>query len=366
MVRNKTQFEALVMEILKGFNGHHIHGNFLDPVAGTGQFVSVVEEQKRAAGLSDDEIRATTFGFFETSMAMNNAKKTHKLVGTYEVLDSTDFIAMFSCKNISSLTYYSIEFRQRLQNIKDDIIMKFDAIAGNPPFQEITKDGKRKDKASNLWSKFWSVAIKDLSKDDGVIGLITPTTWISPSRDLVGIYRIGPNKENKLWNVFNQYSSYANIDSVKQYFPTVGSSFGYVIVDKSKNDGLVFSNNIDTSLGFLHNKVNTDEFSHEIDFTNNLGAFIVDQRNTPKLRVCIPMTRKITVESIQILDGDTKPTGGHENAGLFLYIYPSTIEGANAIRERLISIKSLLNTACRFSGWLNIQMVKNISYNDIK
>jgi len=363
MVRNKTQFEALVTEILKGFNEKHIRGTFLDPVAGTGQFVSMVEQQKKEAGLSDDEIHATTFGYFKSSIAMNNAIKKYKLVGSYEVLTETDFIAMFSVENVSSLQNYSIEFRKRLQHIKDDIIMKFDAIAGNPPFQETTKDGKRKDKASNLWSKFWSVAIKDLSKDDGVVGLITPTTWTSPSRDLVGIYTI--NKKNRLWDIFNDYTTYADVTNIKQHFPGVGSTFGYAIVDKSSTNGLIFADGSVASLGFLP-KSDIETVKKHLSSTKNLDSlFTIDQSNRSVFRVSMPVSRVLTADSFEILYGDEKPTtGSTKDYGLYLYIYPNTMDEANQIIKRLTECIDIMKTHCRWSGFINIKAVRLISYDD--
>jgi hypothetical protein len=293
---------------------------------------------------------------------MNYAIKKYKLVGTYEVLKSADFVAMFSVKNPSSLNY-SKEVKKRLQNIKDDIIMKFDAVAGNPPFQEIKKDGKRKDKASNLWSKFWSIAIKDLSKDDGVIGLITPTTWTSPSRDVTGIFKI--NDKNRLWDIFNEYSTYSDVINVAQHFTGVGSTFGYAIVDKSKSDGLVFSDGSDASLGFLP-KSGVDEVKKQLSSSRNLNSlFPIDQGNRSLFRVSMPVSRVLHESSFEILHGDEKPTtGSDKDYGLYLYIYPNTMGEAIQIIKRLTECIEVMKKHCRWSGYINIKSVRLISYDD--
>ena len=109
--------------------------------------------------------------------------------------------------------------------------MKFDVVIGNPPYQAIKKDGSRLDQASNLWSEFWVRCIEEYSTDHGVVSLITPTSWLSPSSDY---------KRKRLWDIFNSYTSYADVKNVAKHF-NVGSTFGYVVVDKSNSAGLSFS-----------------------------------------------------------------------------------------------------------------------------
>ena len=56
--------------------------------------------------------------------------------------------------------------------LSETIKMKFDAIVGNPPFSKNSKEPKK------LWSIFVEKSFS-LTKDDGVISLITPSSWIS-------------------------------------------------------------------------------------------------------------------------------------------------------------------------------------------
>jgi predicted RNA methylase len=241
--------------------------------------------------------------------------------------------------------------------------MKFDVVVGNPPFQESKKNGKRKDQASNLWSKFWSKSFS-ITKNDGIIAFITPTTWTSPSGDLKGKAKIG--KMTRLWDVFNRYTSYANIVDVAKHFPGVGSSFGYVIVDKSGTQGLSFSDNIDTSLGFLP-KSNINDVKDQLSTVVNLGnMFKINQsnifKNKPNLRVSIPMTRSLDIDSIEILNGNTVPTKGSTKPSLYLYVHVSTQEEAEKVKDRIIDCIDILNTYCRWSGFISIQTVKMIEW----
>jgi 23S rRNA A1618 N6-methylase RlmF len=241
--------------------------------------------------------------------------------------------------------------------------MKFDVVVGNPPFQETKEDGDRKDQASNLWSKFWALSIKRLTKSDSIIALITPTSWLSPSADLTGKNKI--EHEDRLWNVFNKHTSYANVVDVSKHFQGVGSSFGYVIVDKKGTAGLKFSDGADTSLGFLP-RSNFAKVKQELSQTDNIGShFAVDQDNDPGgIRVSIPMTRKIIDSSIEILQGVASPTSGSDKDALYIYVHVQTQEQADKIKARVIDCLDILNTDCKWSGFLNIKILKLISYTE--
>jgi hypothetical protein len=240
-----------------------------------------------------------------------------------------------------------------------NIDMKFDIVIGNPPFQEIKTDQSRKDQASNLWSKFWVRAL-ECSTDTARVALITPVSWVSPSSDLKGKDCI--HGLNRLWDVFNLYTSYANIQDVAAHFPGVGSSFGYVIVDKSGKSGLSFSNGVSTSLGFLP-RSGFDQVERELDTVHNLSAqFTINQVNTPDLRVSIPLTRTLTPDSIEQLSGNQSPSQGSPKPELYLYVHVNTSQEQQQVHNRIISCISILNTHCRWSGFMNIKIVKMISW----
>jgi hypothetical protein len=236
--------------------------------------------------------------------------------------------------------------------------MEFDLTLGNPPFQQTNEEGDRKDQASNLWSKFWSDCLRGNS---GVVALITPTSWTSPSADVRGSHIV--DGETRLWNAFEKYSSTAKVTGVEDHFVGVGSTFGYVIVDKSGNDGLKFIEGYDTSNGFLP-KSGFEEVSVNIstDVSETLGQFRTGQDNRPETRVAIPMTRKVSSDSVQILRGKSVPIGGSDKPGLYLYVYcPEKV--VEQVRKRVIDCTDILNTHCRWSGFMNCEMVKRIRLN---
>ena len=244
--------------------------------------------------------------------------------------------------------------------LTDTMRKRFDVITGNPPFQAIKSDGERSDQASNLWSKFWVKSL-DLTSNIGVVALVSPTTWISPSSALRGEW--SRDGKTRLWDIFDQYYSYANVVDVKKHFDGIGSTFGYVIVDKSKNTGLRFSDEVSTKLGFrAHGEY--EMVVRELDSTENLDKhFKINQSNSSDLRVSLPLTRTLVANSIEILNGKVKPTSGSDKDGLYLYIHVDNDDQAKLVRERIISCLDILNKHCKYSGFVNIRTVKMIKYS---
>jgi hypothetical protein len=280
------------------------------------------------------------------------------------VLFSFEMLPVLKDRGYKNVTLYYPNPKKYLRNFVDkygyEIIgdletMDFDITLGNPPFQETNDGGERKDQASNLWSKFWSDCLKGNSD---VVALITPTSWTSPSADLKGAYSV--NGETRLWNVFEKYSSTAKVTGVSDHFVGVGSSFGYVIVDKSGNDGLKFSEGYDTNNGFLP-KSGFEEVSANIsnDVSETLAQFRTGQDNRAETRVAVPMTRKVTPELVQILRGESVPVGGSDKPGLYFYIYCDETE-VEQVRDRIVDCSDILNDHCRWSGFMNCEIVKRI------
>ena len=233
--------------------------------------------------------------------------------------------------------------------------MKFDVIIGNPPYQKTKPDGSRYDTGSNLWSTFWSKSIKTWSHDNSKIVLITPTTWLAPSADLKGDYKI--NGHNRLWDIFNSYTSYADVKNVSKYF-NIGSTFGYVYVDKSGKEGLHFSDGATTKLGFLPNS-NIEYVLQKIDTNKNLGKyFTIQQTRDPENRLCVlvPVTKSLKPDSIKILESP-----GHNEQQDF-YVYVNNKKEAKKVQKTIVDALDLLKTHCRWSGFLNIKVVKLLKY----
>lgn len=301
---------------------------FLDPAIGGGQFLREIEARLRAAGHSNENINGRVYGCEDSEHRVQYAKNKYKLVATLGVGDFLE---------------------------KDFTTMKFDVIVGNPPYQDSNSDG-RKDQASNLWTLFWKKSL-DVAKPNGIVSLITPTSWLSPSKDFRGIDAapvIDDEPVLRLWDLFSKYSSYANVNDVAQHFQGIGSTFGYVIVNRDGSGGLVFSDGSSTSLGFLP-KNNYNSVSKELSTTNNLASkFTINQSNEPKLRVSVPMSRSVNTDNVEILSvHEAKPKSGSDKERLYLYVYVNNMTEAKRIQKRIITCADILNDSCRWAGFIN-------------
>jgi methylase of polypeptide subunit release factors len=251
-----------------------------------------------------------------------------------------------------------------INTIKDDFLswdseMKFDVVVGNPPFQESDKEG-RKDQASNLWSKFWVKSLS-LTKEDGIVSLITPTSWCSPSADVRGKFKY--SGMTRLWDVFNSYSSVAQVEGVSEFFKGVGSSFGIVTVNKSGKEGLSFKEGYSTELGFLP-KSNIESVSKKLNGNSTLSSNFTITQTCGKsgFYVSCPMTRKVTPESVEILKNGEVPKSGSKNPNLFLYVYVPDEEVAKKVKDLVEKNAQLLNVDCRWSGFMNIKIFEKLNY----
>ena len=245
------------------------------------------------------------------------------------------------------------------QFMEEKIFMKFDVTMGNPPFQ----DGSNNDRASRLWTHFWAKCLY-LTKDDGIVSLITPTTWCSPSADFKSASE-GYEGDYRLWDTFNRFTSVADIDGVKPYFSTVGSTFGRVTVDKSGNEGLSFTKGYSTHLGFLPKSGDIDEIFSMIDKEENLKKYFkMDQECRPGLKVAVPTTRGFIdkPDMIQILKGKEIGTSGSVDPRNYYYIYVDSDEQAQMIKDMIVNAAEMLCNHCRWAGYLNLKMVEYLKY----
>jgi hypothetical protein len=109
----------------------------------------------------------------------------------------------------------------------------FDAVIGNPPYQEVTKTGISKGGGNNLYTKFIYYTDKNLLYN-GYLLFINPPTYFSPGRS------INKNNMNLRKDVLdNYYYHYINLEECSKYF-NVGSKFIYYLIQKNnkKNKNL--------------------------------------------------------------------------------------------------------------------------------
>jgi hypothetical protein len=168
------------------------NGTFLDPAMGGGQFVREVERIKREHGKTSAEIRDSVFGLEEKRGDRDIVVNKYRLSGTYSW---GDFLST-------------------------EINMRFDNIAGNPPFSK-ANEGKTAGKRSvNLYPEFYRKSIELADR----VAMIMPDTKNQinsthnrlikeTANDIITIDPVQfPNVGIKMWTVFYDRTKSANVD----------------------------------------------------------------------------------------------------------------------------------------------------------
>ena len=163
----------------------------------------------------------------------------------------------------------------------------FDAVIGNPPYQETDKNNKSKG-GTNLYTKFINHGFDNIV-EKGYLLYITPISWLGPST----------NKQmgcDLLHNIFMKYDLiYLNLNECKKHF-NVGSTFSYYLIQKT------ITNNLETNVVSEYNKQITKD---NVDFKklinmnflpihiNNDTIKFVNKITNNKNRLKIERTRKL-------------------------------------------------------------------------
>lgn len=95
---------------------------------------------------------------------------------------------------------------------------KFDLVPGNPPYQGMMEDGSKRSNHS-LWEEFILKGL-EITKDDGYLVLIVPTSWMSPAwKHMETVFR-----SNRIVHL--------EINTIGTFFPGIGSKFSWFILQK--------------------------------------------------------------------------------------------------------------------------------------
>lgn len=102
-----------------------------------------------------------------------------------------------------------------------DINEKFDLIATNPPFGLLLPNGKRASKNHNLIGPFIKKSL-ELLNPRGLLLYITPDNWMSMS-----------DRNTLITDLTKLQIIYLNIHIAKKYFPKIGSSFVWYLIENT-------------------------------------------------------------------------------------------------------------------------------------
>ena len=137
-------------------------------------------------------------------------------------------------------------------NIEDKWnINRFNAVIGNPPYQDSGDEGLRKALNHNLWGDFINYSFERL-QDNGYLLFITPCSWMSPTSKNKDVF-------------YNNYIVYLNVNECEKHFKGIGSKFSFYLIQKSIKKK-------QTTIVCLYNKkiYNSKILINEITFLPNL------------------------------------------------------------------------------------------------
>jgi len=184
--------EEMVNSIPKSFwNKDKI--KVLDPCCGNGNFHCYISQKTKLKNLWFNDINKTR---------LNNVKK---IFGNDTNIIQRDFL----------------EFEDKEE---------YDLVVANPPYAKFT-DGKRTAKNHNM-SRDFIIKALNITKPNGYILFIVPDNWMSLA------------DKNKTPEILSKYQFiYLNIHGAKKWFPKVGSSFSWFLLQKKPNKSEFIVNN---------------------------------------------------------------------------------------------------------------------------
>lgn len=171
------------------------HLKILDPCCGNGNFHMVIYSLLLSLGAHPENILENVLYFNDTNQSR-----------------------ISNVQNIFSGNIYNLNVGQNdfLTCTYDDM---FDLIVANPPYAKYLENGKRASKNHNLIQSFLEKSLS-LLKPHGYLVFITPDNWMSfADRNLI------------VKKITSLQILHLNIHGAKKYFPKVGSSFTWYIVE---------------------------------------------------------------------------------------------------------------------------------------
>lgn len=158
--RLKLQIDPVIAEILEQIPEPVWASKtttFFDPAIAGGQIVHAIEQKLRSYGHTDNNISGRVYGCEKLPHRVKYAVTKYDLKGHYA---SADFLE---------------------EDITD--MMKFDAIVTNSPYHDPNNDKRM------LWNQFLD-KIMELTKDDGYIAAVVPTTWLTSNSNVHNSYKL--------------------------------------------------------------------------------------------------------------------------------------------------------------------------------
>jgi hypothetical protein len=230
----------------------------------------------------------------------------------------------------------------------------FNAVIGNPPYQENDETGKSKG-GTNLYTKFINFSFSNLI-ENGYLTFITPISWLGPSTNV----QMG---NDILHNIFLKYDIlYLNLNECKKHF-NVGSTFSYYTIKKSINDNNITQITSEYKKKIDCTKLNLKNYRHLKFLPIHITIETLELVNN-----VINNKHKIKIDRCRILDTSTKKGKLHlklnedENFKYKTYHTTTKIYYSDIKLELYDDTKILLN----MSGYLKPEICSECNVTESK
>jgi hypothetical protein len=245
-------------------------------------------------------------------------------------------------------TYTSFELLKENKIIEKDKLyinnqyMKFDVIVGNPPYQINSSISNKR--AEKHWPSFINLSVKIL-KNDGYLCLITPTSWLSGSKNIVK----GSKGVMDLFLENNLLSIYKGFD-----FPGVGIATHFWLLEKNNNYHKTDIHDISTDESYSIN-LNSGFYPSDLD---PIKTSIIQKVFSKEGFFWVPATSMYTKYRKSATDKKTKGNtiktyvkGGNFEEVQFAYFTDECIPALNSLSKVVVP----LSGAEKFTPYIDIK-----------
>lgn len=210
--------------------------------------------------------------------------------------------------------------------LEEKILMDFDVILGNPPYNEATtsKHASSKKKGSaNLSIQFIEKGLT-LLKENGIIAYVTPDHWLRPTSRV----RDTLKKDGHF-----VHADLSSDDIKKEYFPGVGSTFTWWVWAKKsgKNNFICEGKNLPENILECKMFANTGKYD-DWQFVLGKKGTCFDWKRTknnssvlvPERTVLMPLS---STNKLAIYDGRNMPV----NKDFYYYVFDSKVQAQKVV-----------------------------------